>query len=148
MGDTDVTENNNSKGNQDQLYSFEKAMIEEYRTVINPYSQLFDELGYELKIELGWINSLKKEWSKQPLPIKNGYECYVYCIVEKNGRIVQIKSNDGEADYYSLIASWMISSVVRHFQKLVVKTYPRMDDDVADNLNGFLLQLRNKHDAD
>lgn len=62
---------------------------------------------------------LKKEHSASRLPFKNGYECYIYCEVQKDGKEVHIESNDGEADYYALSASWIISSIERSFLKLM-----------------------------
>ena len=58
------------------------------------------EVGY------GWENFLKKEHSTNRLPFKNGYECYIYCEVQKDGTEVRIGSNDGEVDYYVLSVSW------------------------------------------
>ena len=120
---------------------FETEMLNKYANAIYPYLPLFNKIGYELKVELGWYNSLQKTWSAKGLPLKNGYECRIYCLVEKDGKEVQIESNDGEADYYPLITSWMISSVYRKFHKLKISTYAKVDDVEAD-INEFLSELK------
>ena len=72
---------------------------------------------------------------------QNGYECYVYCDIQKDGKVVCIDSFDGEVDYYLLSTAWMISSIFRHFWKLNVTLCTSMDD-IEDDLNDFLLQLK------
>lgn len=124
-----------------EMQDFEAKMLNRYLDIIRPYFMLFNKMGYELKIELGWANYLQKTWSSKRLPLKNGYECYVYCSVEKDGAEVRIKGSDGEADYYPLITSWMISSVSRKFHRLKVSTYTKVDDVEAD-INIFLSELK------
>ena len=89
---------------------------------------------------LGWVNPLHKIQSSHRLPLKNGYECYVYCVVQRDGKEVHIVSHDGEADYYPLSTGWMISSINRSFLKLKVSLYTDAND-IDDNLKDFLLQL-------
>ena len=72
---------------------------------------------------------------------QNGYQCYVYCVVQKDGNEVRIGSIDGEADYYPLSTAWMISSIFRKFFKLTAELYANTDDADAD-LNDFLSQLK------
>lgn len=123
-----------------ELRYFEAKMLAKYKKVVDVYLPLFNENGCSLKVELGWLNSIRKKWSKNRLPPKNGYECHVYCLVERDGKEIRINSDDGEADYYTLETSWMISSIRRRFHKLNISLYASIDD-VNTDLNGFLSQL-------
>ena len=126
-----------------EIQAFESEMLRKYTKTIYPYFSIFAKMGYELKVELGWYNFLDGTWSNKGLPLKNGYECCVYCIVEKAGEIVRIKSNDGEADYYELIKEWSISIVSRKFHKLKVCTFSDVDE-VENDINELLTQLKNQ----
>lgn len=125
-----------------EICDFENKMFAEYEQAIAPYALLFDAVGCELKLVLGWCNHIRKTWSANRIPLRNGYECYVYCLVEKGGKEVRIKSCDGEADYYPMETEWMVSSVSRRFHKLKVSLYKDLDDIDADMKN-LLSQLRN-----
>lgn len=141
MGETDIIEFVVTEEKCKEIQNFEAEMLEKYIKAIYPYLPLFNGIGYELKVELGWYNSIHRIWSNSRPPLKNGYECYVYCIVEKGGEEVRIKSNDGEVDYYPLVTSWIISSVFRRLHKLKVSYYVNIDD-VDTDLNEFLSQLK------
>ena len=123
-----------------KISSFEFKMFDEYKKNVEMYFPLFAQYGCTLKLELCWNNWLQKTWSPCKLPMQNGYGCYVYCEVQKNGKAVRIDSTDGEADYYPLSTGWMISSINRNFCKLRISLYTDMDD-INDDLNEFLLQL-------
>ncbi len=123
------------------LKNFEDELLLKYKKSIYPYSSLFENLNCHLRIELGWNNCFKNTGASKRLSMENGYECYVFCIVEKDGKEVQIKSFDGEVDYYPLIASWKISSVSRKFFKLKVTTYEKLND-IDDEMNSMLSKLQ------
>lgn len=38
---------------------------------------------------------------------QNGYQCFVYCVVQKDENEARIGSIDGEAGYYPLSTAWM-----------------------------------------
>lgn len=124
-----------------EICEFETKMFAKYKDAIVSYSPLFNKVGCELKLELGWCNPIRKTWSANRIPFRNGYECYIYCLVEKGGEEVRIKSNDGEADYYPMETAWMISSVNRRFHKLKVSLYKDLDD-VDTDMKSLLSQLR------
>lgn len=124
-----------------EIYDFETKMFAKYKEAITSYSPLFNNLGFELKLELGWCNHIRKIWSANPISIRNGYECYIYCLVEKSGEEVCIESDDGEVDYYPMETAWMISCVNRKFHKLKVSFYENLDDIDAD-MKGLLSQLK------
>ena len=130
-----------------RIQDFEAEMLEKHKKLAIPYLPRFDVLGYELEIVLGWANLNRKTWSYNRLPIVNGYECFVYCLVKKDGEEVHVASKDGEADYYVLEKSWMISYVHRCFHKLKISLYESVDEVDAD-LNDLLLQLRHMQDVD
>ena len=72
---------------------------------------------------------------------QNGYQCYVYCIVQKDGNEVRISKADGEADYLSFIYNMDDIILFRKFFKLNAELYANTDDADAD-LNDFLSQLK------
>lgn len=72
------------------------------------------------------------------------YECYIYCEVQKDGKEVHIESNDGEADYYALSASWIISSIERSFFKINVSLCSATDDIENDMKEMFQLLCNNQ----
>jgi len=136
-----VIEHSISREICNKMQDFEMEMLNKYTNTVSPYFSIFNKMGYELKVELGWLNLFQKTWSAKRLPLTNGYECYVYCLVKKDGKEVRIKSSDGEADYYPLITSWMISCAYRRFHKLKVTTYEDIDDVEVD-INEFLEKLK------
>lgn len=140
LGDTNVIEYNVSREVCNEIQDFETEMLNRYIDIIHPYFTAINKMGYELKVELGWANFLQKTWSSERLPLENGYECYVYCLVKKDGEEVCIKSSDGEADYYPLITSWMVSSVSRKWHRLKVSVYTNVDD-VESDIDKFLFAL-------
>lgn len=130
-----------SGNKKNEIYDFETEMFAKYKKAVAPYLHLFHELGCELKLELGWANPIRKIWSDKPIALINGYECSVCCSVEKEGKELRIESKDGEADYYVLGTSWMVSSVCRKFLSLKLSLYESVDEVDAD-LMEFLSQLK------
>lgn len=57
---------------------------------------------------------------------------------------VHIESNDGEADYYALSASWIISSIERSFFKINVSLCSATDDIENDMKEMFQLLCNNQ----
>ena len=125
----------------EQIISHEVNMLKIYQDKAQEYSLLFKDYGCTLKLGLMWGNFPRKTTSFNREKIKNGYNCYVYCVVQKNGRDVSIKSTDEEADYYCLSTTWMVSSVCRNFFKLMVSLYTDTND-VYEDLEYLLLKLR------
>ena len=77
--------------------------------------------------------------SNRCLPFRIGYACYVCCEVQRDGKEVQVKSADGEADYYLLSATWMVSSIERSFLKAKASLYSDTDDIENDMKELFRL---------
>ena len=125
----------------DEIIFHENNMLALYLEKIKKYMPLFEECGYSLKVGLMWKYFPRDTVILQRGSFQNGYQCYVYCVVQKDGNEVRIGSIDGEADYYSLSTAWMISSIFRKFIKLNVELYTNTDDVDAD-LNHFLSQLK------
>ena len=103
-----------------EIVRHEKTMLEKYLNIIKKFNPIFEQYDYSLKVGCRWTNFLKKDYSAHRLPFKNGYECYIYCEVQKDGKEVHIDSNDGEVDYYALSVSWIISSIERRCFKIYV----------------------------
>ena len=64
---------------------------------------------------------------------------FVFCVVQRDGKEVQVKRADGEADYYSLSATWMVSSIERSFLKAKASLYSDTDDIENDMKELFRL---------
>ncbi|NCB94634.1 MAG: hypothetical protein EOM40_19100 [Clostridia bacterium] len=86
------------------------------------------------------MNDLKKNKSKERLSIQIGYVCYLYCEVERDGKVVRIKSTDGETDYYELSSSWAISAISRYFFKRKVSLYS-IQAEVKEEMENYIVTL-------
>ena len=122
-----------------RIIDHEDIMLEKYSKIISGYSSLFDQYDCSLDVELFWSDSVSEKNSNFRLPFHIGYTCYVCCEVLRDGKEVKVKSNDGEADYYSLSASWVVSSIDRKFFKTKVTLYRDADDIEADIMDLFRL---------
>ena len=125
-----------------EIVRHEKIMLEKYSGILDNYRAIFEQFNCSLKVGQGWINFFKKEHSAHRLAFKNGYECYIYCEVQKDGKEVHIKSNDGEVDYYALSASWIISSIERRFFRINVSLCSAADD-IENDMNRLFQLLSN-----
>lgn len=123
----------------EKIIKHEIRMLQKYTDILDRYRRIFEQYNCSLEVGCRWTNFLKKEHSASRLPFKNGYECYIYCEVQRDGKEVHIKSNDGEVDYYALSASWIISLIERRFFKINVSLCSATDD-IEDDMNR-LLQL-------
>ena len=126
----------------DEIVKHEKIMLEKCSNILDSYRAIFKEYNCSLEVGYGWENFLKKEHSTNRLPFKNGYECYIYCEVQKDGTEVRIGSNDGEVDYYVLSVSWTVSSIERRFFKLNV-SLSSDTDDIENDMNELFQLLSN-----
>ena len=128
------------------IYTHEETMLDLYTQQIKNYEPSFQAYGCTIKTGLMWklFPSTSKSFSRKQ--IQDGYECYVYCSIEKDGDTVYIKSNDGEADYYPLSTAWMISAARRRWFSLKVRLFSDVDDvAICQELNEFILLLGNKN---
>lgn len=129
------------KRKEKELFDFELEMFAKYKKLIGSYNHLFEEAGCELNLRMEWRNENQKIYSRNRISIENGYGCYIQCLVEKGGDVIKVKCNDGEADYYLIETSWMISSVYRYFRKLRVSLYTDLED-VDSDISELLTQSR------
>lgn len=125
----------------DQIIAHEDCMLDVYREAIKKHTPFFEKMGCSLSVGLMWSYFPKDNVLLQRGSFKNGYQCYVYCVVQKDGKDVCVNSIDGEADYYSLSTAWMISSVSRNFFKLKVLLYDDVDEVDVD-LSDLFSQLQ------
>lgn len=121
------------------IINHEDIMFEKYSKIISSYLSLFDQYDCSLEVRLFWVDFSTKKRSNRRLPFDVGYACYVYCEVQRDGKEVHVKSIDGEADYYSLSATWMVSSIERIFLKAKVSLYSNTDDIKNDMKELFQL---------
>lgn len=123
-----------------RIINHEDIMLETYSKIISTYSSLFEQYDCSLEVGLFWNNFFTEERSDYRLPFRTGYACYVCCEVQRGGKEVRVKSLDGEADYYSLSATWMLSSIERNFFKIKVSLYSDTDD-IENDMKELLLLL-------
>ena len=114
------------KSKAQRIINHEDIMLKTYSKIISTYTSLFEQYDCSLKVRLFWIDFSTERRSNRRLPFRIGYACYVCCEVQRDGKEVQVKSADGEADYYSLSATWMVSSIERSFLKAKVSRYERI----------------------
>ena len=126
-----------------RITNHEDIMLESYSKIISSYSSLFEQYDCSLDVRLFWIAFSTKKCSDRRLPFRIGYACYVCCEVQRDGKEVNVKSIDGEADYYSLSATWAVSSIERHFFKAKVTLYSDTDD-IENDMNELLQMLSNE----
>lgn len=122
-----------------RIISHENIMLETYSNIISRCSSLFEQYDCSLEVRLFWIDFSTEKRSNRRLPFHIGYACYVCCEVQRDGKEVHVKSIDGEADYYSLSATWMVSSIERNFFKTKVSLYSDTDDIENDMKELFRL---------
>ena len=115
-----------------RIIHHEGIMLETYSKIISSYSALFEQYDCSLEVRLFWIDFSTEKRSNYRLPFHIGYACYVCCEVQKDGKEVRVKSIDGEAECYSLSATWMVSSIERKFFKTKVSLYSDIDDTEND----------------
>ncbi len=120
------------KSKAQRIISHEDIMLKTYSKIISTYSSLFEQYNCSLKVRLFWIDFSTDKRSDRRLPFHVGYACYVCCEVQRDGKEVQVKSVDGEADFYLLSATWMVSSIERSFFKAKVSLYSDTDDTESD----------------
>ena len=121
------------------IIKHEDIMLETYSKMIRAYSSRFEQYDCSLEVRLFWIDFSTEKRSDRRLPFHVGYACYVCCEVQRDGKEVEVKSADGEADYYTLSATWMVSSIERSFYKAKVSLYSGTDDVESDMKELFRL---------
>ena len=127
------------KSKAQRIINHEDIMLETYSKIISSYSSLFEQYDCSLEVRLFWIDFSTEKRSNRRLPFHIGYACYVCCEVQRDGKEVHVKSIDGEADYYSLSATWMVSSIERIFFKTKVSLYSDTYDTENDMKELFRL---------
>ena len=128
------------KGKESSIIKYENLIFERYSRIIEKYTSWFRRYDCSLKVGLLWKNSLEKSYSSYRIPFSNGYSCYVSCEVLREGKEVQIRSYDGEADYYILSNAWLISTLERSIFSLKVLLYDG-ECDVNEDIQDWLRLL-------
>lgn len=119
------------------IRSFEAQAFSACRDIVNRYIPFFAQYGCTLKLGQEWENSIRKVWSLDRLPFKNGYACKIYCEVQKSEVPLTVKSNDGEADFYYVSSCWVISTIFRRGFRLKVDLIP-IASSAAEDLDELL----------
>jgi hypothetical protein len=123
-----------------EICNFEENALSKCNDIVNSYLLAFAQYGYTLKVCQEWTNFLKRTRSNQRLPFINGYECQIYCEVQKNGVPVKVKRND-EYDFSILADVWVVSSIYRKWFKLAVDLVP-IENFVAEDVEELLKSVR------
>ena len=134
-----------SKNNVASIHEQEEDVLHKYIRAAEVYLPMIEKKGCTLKISLSWFNISKNTWSDSPIVEETSYQCFVCCEIQKAGKEVRVTSEDGEADYYSLIGGWMISEVILRFGKLHTALWPELDTDFKPDMQHLLEQLYTKH---
>lgn len=98
------------------IKNYENQMLKKYieyinyLETINDFHQFCDKYNCSIKIGLSWINQNTQKYSDYRIPITKDYSCCVYFELQKSNSTLCVKSYDGEADYYPISASWIITS--------------------------------------
>ena len=125
----------------DIIINHEKEMLEKYSKLIDNYTDIFKGYNCSLKVGISWFDFLKGKVSEKRLPLKNGYECQVYCEVQRNGKLVRVISNDEEADWYDLAVSWPVSHISGFFFKNSVNFCTDIDNELEGDMQEFIRLL-------
>ena len=126
----------------DKICTFEDSMLEIYTKKIQAYTIPFETIGCTLKVGLIWKSFFDgNAVSYKRAAFRNGYECYVYCSVQKGGQEVRISSKDDVADYYYMSTAWMISLIRRFFLKLELSLCVNTEN-VESDLENFLIYMK------
>ena len=116
-------------------------MLEEYTRAAQTYLPYFEEKGFFIKTGLMWKRFPDNVPTFCRGEIQNGYQCYVFCSVQRKCRDAVVPSNDGEAKWYSLSNAYMVSSVNKDFCRLTISLFGDTNE-INDDLSCFLRQLQ------
>lgn len=123
------------------IKKYEEDMLKKYEEIINKYANAFMMYGCNIIVGLYWDDITQKHYNNR-IPISEGYSCYAYCKIQRDGKTVKIQSQDGEADYYLLSTTWQVSSVNKRYGKKVATLYSE-NDQIANDLEDFIFMLDN-----
>lgn len=125
----------------------EERMYKSYLEVAKDYAPYFAKYDCTLNLGYEWYDFHNKHSSTHRPYFKSGYRYQIYCEVQRDGKIVSYKDNEGEVDYYELVCCWNISSITRAFYKLNVVLSSDMSD-IKEDLNKFLSILESGTQGD
>lgn len=102
----------------------EAEMLKIYQKIINGYVPVISKYNCTIKIGFSWENRLRNVYSFERLPFKVGYECKIFCEIQKDGHLVRVdysdgkgdrlvnaESNEGDVGYDLLFAVWSITRI-------------------------------------
>lgn len=119
------------------------------------YVSKFKEYGCDINVGLCWRTDMNKPVSYTREHFQDGYMCILYIEIQKNGKVVEIESHDGEVDYYSLSIGSIVSHIYVGFLDRVLSCFnkpklrlslcsPEVDADDIEDLELFLKILSGK----
>lgn len=98
--------------------SHEDTVLQEIFAATRNIAKSIEKYGCTLEIIREWNNDQDKITSDTRLPIKFGYQCWISCLVIRNGKTLKIPANDGEADYYECSSCFTVSLITKSFFRL------------------------------
>ena len=120
----------------EEICNFEEKALSNCTNIVNSYLPIFAQHGCTLKICREWTNFIKKTSSNERLPLMNGYECQIYCEVQRDGAPVMVRGDD-ECPFDILAANWVISAISRRWFKLAVDLVP-IENFIAEDIEELL----------
>ena len=122
---------------ENAITEHEDEMLAKYSEIIQSYALAFAKYNCTLRVGRVWASTQKMPLegteADSRLPFEDGYACYVYCNVERNGKTVRYDMKDGEADYYDLSMSWNVTSITYYSLRLFEGI-----EDVIETMDHFM----------
>lgn len=131
-----------------RICEFENESFKKYFDYIEPYRSMFEAYGCEIVVGLEWHNLRSKEFARERIEMKRGYECVVYVLISKDGVELTVPSNDGEVDYYRMLHTYTISQIKRRLFKSNAYLYLNIDNEIDEDMNIFLEQVKCYYKSD
>lgn len=125
-----------------EVIKHEEKMLYEYKCTADKYKEEFMKYQCMLRLKMEWYNciSIKQRVSDHRIPLESGYVCYINFSVQRNGKDVKLKSNDGEADYYILSDSLHITEINWRLSRNKIVLYSDIED-FEEELDYFMQML-------
>lgn len=125
---------------RDEIIRQEKIMFEKYSYALEGYRKIIEGHNYSLMIGMGRSNVHEKKLLekqknlKEAKIFKNGYQCYAWCLVEKDDEAVEIESEECQGFYEILGAEWQISEIKRDFLKLKARLFLETAEEIKEKI--------------
>ena len=131
-----------------RICEFEEKSYKKYFDYIQPYRSMFEEYGCEIVVGLEWHNLRNKEFARERIEFKRGYECVVCVLISKDGVELTVPSNDGEVDYYSMVHTYTISQIENKLFNNYAFLYLNVDNEIDEDMHILLEHVKYYYKSD